>query len=240
MLRIALIDDERLARKGLKQLLADYADLEVVGEADNHRDALELLRREKPDAVFLDIQMPGADGFEVLKDVNPSPKVVFVTAHSEHAARAFEIAAVDYLLKPVKPERFAMAVRRIREACRGGARRDEGAEYALTDRICLRTPQRTVIAPVSSLCLLEADGDFTRIFIRESPAIMICQPLRIYEKMLPAPPFVRIDRSLIVNIDQIARTERKSRDEAVLILKGIPTAVPLGRTAQVRLREHLP
>jgi two-component system LytT family response regulator len=240
MLRVALIDDERLARKGLKQLLADYSDVQVVGEADNHRDALEMLRREKPDAVFLDIRMPGADGFDVLRDLNPPPKVVFVTAHSEHAAEAFEVAAVDYLLKPVKPERFLMAVQRIREACRGRVRRDEGVEYAVTDRICLRTPQRTVIAPVSSLCLLEADGDFTRIFIREAPAIMICQPLRIYEKMLPSPPFVRIDRSLIVNIEQIARSERKSRNEAVLILKGIPMTVPLGRTAQARLREHLP
>jgi len=240
MLRVAIIDDERLARQAMRQLLAAHPELEVVAEADNKKTALEIIRREKPDAIFLDVQMPAADGFALLQSLDPAPKVVFVTAHSEHAARAFEIEAVDYLLKPVRPERFAMAVRRIEASCQIPAAVSDPAGYSTSDRICLRTPQRTIIAPVSALCALEADGDFTRISVREAPAVMICQSLSAYEKSLPSPPFVRVDRSLIVNVDQIARMERKSRDNAVLILKGIPTTISLGRTAQQRLREHLP
>jgi len=240
MLRIAIIDDERLARQAMRQLLAAHPELQVVGEADSKKQALAMLDREKPDAIFLDIQMPGTDGFSILQAQDPAPKVVFVTAHAEHAARAFEIEAVDYLLKPVRPERFAMAVRRIEAACHSSDQPSQPAGYSTSDRICLRTPQRTIIAPVTALCALEADGDFTRITVREAPPVMICQSLSTYEKSLPSPPFVRLDRSLIVNIDQIARTERKSRDNASLILKGIPTTISLGRTAQQRLREHLP
>lgn len=240
MLRVAIVDDEPLARQGLRELLAAHPALEIVGEADDRKSALALLQREKPDAVFLDIQLPGADGFEILSAIDPAPKVIFVTAHARHAVRAFEVQALDYLLKPVRPERFADAVRRLELAHGVGDDVAEPAGYGAADRICLRTPQRTVVAAVSTLCALEADGDFTRVFVPDAPSVLICQTLSSFEKTLPSPPFIRLDRSLMVNLDQIARLERKSRDDATLVMKGISTAFPLGRTSQSRLREHLP
>jgi len=235
MLRVALIDDEPLARQGLRHLLANHPGLQVIGEADCKDGALRLFRQEKPDAIFLDIQMPGATGFDLLEELEAPPKVVFVTAHANHAVHAFDLEAVDYLLKPVRPSRFAEAVRRIEHACQAG--QGERPAYTADDRICLRTPQRTLVAPLASIAALQADSDFTRIFLKDSPPLMICQPIGFYEKILPSPPFLRVDRSHLINRDAILHLERLSRDSALLHLTGIPGGLSLGRTAQARLRD---
>jgi len=240
MLRIAIIDDEPLARQGLRHLLANHPGLRVVGEADCKDSALRLLRQENPDAIFLDIHMPGATGFDLLGELQAPPKVVFVTAHANHAVHAFDLEAVDYLLKPVRPSRFAEAVRRVEHVCSAASGELPVPAYAADDRICLRTPQRTLVAPLATISALQADSDFTRIFLKDSPPLMICQPIGHYEKILPSPPFLRVDRSLIINLDAILRLDRTSRDSALLRLEGIPQGLPLGRTAQSRLRDHLP
>ena len=239
MQRVVIIDDEALARKGLKRLLSTHPGFKVVGEADGKESALELIRNEKPDAIFLDVQMPGATGFELLEELHPAPKVVMVTAHAEHAMHAFDVQAVDYLLKPVSPERFAQALRRIEAADAVPGSAAPKPSYAMEDRICLRTPQRTVVAPIGSIPALQADGDFTRIFFKDAPPLMICHPIREYEGTLPFPPFLRIDRSHIVNLDLMVRLDRHSRDEALLILEGVPQGIPLARTAQQRLKSFL-
>lgn len=238
MLRVALIDDEPLARQGLRHLLSTYPSIRIIGEADSKDSALRLLQQEKPDALFLDIQMPGATGFDLLGALHAPPKVVFVTAHSHHAIHAFDLEAVDYLLKPVLPARFAEAVRRLESACATGNGVHPGPPYSKNDRLCLRTPGRTVVAETSAIAALQADSDFTRIFLKDSPPLMICQPLGHYEKLLPSPPFLRLDRSHIVNLDTIIRMERSSRDSAQLVLEGIPHRIPLGRIAQARLRDY--
>ena len=239
MQRVVIIDDEALARKGLKRLLSTHPGFRVVGEADGKESALELIRNEKPDAIFLDVQMPGATGVELLEELHPAPKVVMVTAHAEHAMHAFDVQAVDYLLKPVSPERFAQALRRIEAADAVPGSAAPKPSYATEDRICLRTPQRTVVAPIGSITALQADGDFTRIFFKDAPPLMICHPIREYEGTLPFPPFLRIDRSHIVNLDLMIRLERRSRDEGVLILEGVPEGIPVARVALARLREHI-
>ena len=237
MLRVALVDDERLARQALRQSLARMPDLEIVGEADGVAAARSLLSAKKPDAVFLDIRMPRADGFELLKEVERPPKVVFVTAHSEHAVRAFEVEAVDYLLKPVRATRLAIAVQRLRAAC--GLNAAAESTYSPGDRICLRTPGRTLVATLDTLTVLEADGDFTRIFVAGEPALMICQNLGAYVRQLPNPPFLRVDRSRIVNMDRITKIERVSRDDTLLHLAGIGEPLRVGRVAHSRLRDAL-
>ncbi len=239
MLRVAVIDDERLARQGIRQLLAAHPSLQLVGEADSKDSALTLIREEKPDGIFLDIHMPGGTGFELLQALDAPPKVVMVTAHAEHAIQAFDIEAVDYLLKPVKPARFAQAVQRLQAACALGLAARSEPSFSPEDHICLRTPQRTLTVPVRNLLLLQAEGDFTRIFLKSSPPLMICTPLGQYEKLLPSPPFTRLDRSLILNLQATLNLKRKSRDEACLILEGINDEIPLGRTAQTRLLERL-
>jgi len=239
MLRIALIDDERLARQGLRQLLEAHPNLQIIGEADSKEAGLELLLHKKPDAVFLDIRMPGATGFDLLREIESPPKVVLVTAHAAHAIQAFDIEAVDYLLKPVGASRFAQAVRRLENACAGPVEDSASQSFSRDDSLCLSTPRRTDVIPLSHISALQADGDFTRFFIKNSRPIMICHPLGYYEKQLPSPPFFRLDRSHIINSSQTIQLDRKSRDEALLMLDGLVEPLVLGRTAQIRLREFL-
>lgn len=237
MLRVMLVDDERLARQALRQALMQMEGVEIVAEAESVVTALDAFERTRPHAVFLDIQMPRADGFAFMKGLELPPKVVFVTAHSEHAVRAFEIEAIDYLLKPVRPARLQSAVSRLREAC--GLNESEQHRYAANDRICLRTPGRTVIATLDRVTALEADGDFTRFFVAGETPLMICQKLGSYERLLPSPPFVRVSRSLMLNVDAFQRSQRISRDEEQVWLSGLSAPLLLGRTAQIRLREAL-
>jgi two-component system LytT family response regulator len=237
MLRVMLVDDEPLARQALRQSLARMENVEIVAEADSVSSALEVFERTRPQAVFLDIQMPRADGFTFLRGIELPPKVVFVTAYSEHAVRAFEVEAVDYLLKPVRPKRLADAVSRLREACglnEGGER-----SYGANDRICLRTPGRTVVATLDKVTALEADGDFTRFFVAGESPLMICQKLGAYERTLPSPPFVRVSRSLMLNVNAFVRAQRLSRDEEQVWLAGLAEPITLGRAAQMRLREAM-
>ncbi len=239
MLRVAVIDDERLARQAIRQLLAAHPSLQLVGEADSKDSALALIRQEKPDGVFVDIRLPGGTGFELIQSLDAPPKVVMVTAHAEHALQAFDIEAIDYLLKPVRPARFAQAVQRLQAACALGLAARSEPSFSPEDHICFRTPQRTVTVPVRDLILLKAESDFTRIFLKSSPPLLICALLGQYEKLLPSPPFTRLDRSLILNLQSTLNLKRKSRDEACLILEGVQEEFPLGRTAQMRLFERL-
>ena len=182
MLRLLIIDDEPLARQNLRQMLGLHPGLKVVGEADSVPEALRLIREEKPDAIFLDVQMPGADGFSLLRSLEHPPRVVFVTAHAAHAAEAFDFDAVDYLLKPVRPVRLAVAVGRLEAETAGGE------PWQAKDRICFKTPERTLIATPGMIAALEADGDFTRIHIEGERPMLICHNLSFYEKTHPPPP----------------------------------------------------
>jgi two-component system LytT family response regulator len=233
-----LIDDERLARQALRGMLAPMADVEIVAEAADVASALEAVPRERPHALFLDVQMPRANGFDLLRGLDAPPKIVFVTAHSEHAVRAFDVDAVDYLLKPVRASRLAQAVARLREAC-GIAGVAERQPLGARDRVCLRHSGRTVVATLDRLLALEADGDFTRVFVAGEAPMLICQKLGAYERELPSPPFVRVDRSLILNVPAIARTHRQSRDEEQVWLDGLAEPFVLGRVARQRLKEAL-
>lgn len=227
MLRVMIVDDEPLARQGLRQMLDDIGGVEVCGEAESLRQAEVAIPALKPDALFLDIEMPGGGGFDLLARLENPPPVVFFTAHSEFAVRAFDVHAVDYLLKPVRRERLQSALERLREAA---------VPYGGDDRICLRTPGRTLVAPLEKIVLLEAEGDFTRVCVDGESPILICQSLGSYEASLPNPPFLRIDRSLIVNTARVQSIEANSGGAGVVRLKGIPSPVPIGRAALRRLR----
>jgi two-component system, LytTR family, response regulator len=239
MLRVVLCDDERLALQRLRQLIAPHPNFQIVGEANTKAAAIKLIRKERPDALFLDVQMPGATGFDLMKALHPPPKTVMVTAYAKYALQAFDLEAIDYLIKPVTPQRFAQALHRLVTACTKKTIISK-TPYSLQDRICLRTPHQSMVVPIDSIPLLQADGDFTRIHIPNSAPLMICQPLRSYEKILPFPPFARIDRSHIINLNHITRLERKSRDEANLVLEGVNDKIPIGRAAQLRLKDQLP
>lgn len=238
MLRLALIDDEPLARQKLRQMLEEIPGVEIVGEAGNVREARQLLADTNPAVIFLDVRMPQNTGLDLMRSLVSPPLVVFVTAYSEYAVEAFEVAAVDYLLKPVSVRRLQVALQRVREVL--GEAEEAPAPYAPDERICLRTPERTVIAELSEVLVLEADGDFTRFTLGGRESLMICQSLGNYERQLPNPPFLRLDRSLIIHLERVKALEISPTRGARVYLEGTERSFLLGRTALRRLRAALP
>ena len=231
-----LVDDELLARQGLREMLSALPGVEVVAEADSAAEAASLIPQARPEALLLDICMPEADGFQLLARLEECPPVIFITAHSEFAARAFDVQAVDYLLKPVLPERLALALARIPSASSDA----EKTPYESGDRICLRTPERTLIAPLADLILLQAEKDFTRVTVAGERPILICQSLGVYERSLPGPPFLRLDRSTMLNLTRLHAVEISPSRGAHAILNGLDAPLPIGRSALRRLRKALP
>jgi len=237
MLRLIIVDDERLARQAMSQLLAELPSVQIVGEASNAEAGRTLIEAEKPDGLFLDIRMPGQDGFALLQGLQDPPLTVFVTAHSEHAVRAFEVEAVDYLLKPVRPERLQVAITRLQAALQPAGKEPPSINYHHRDRICLRTPGRTVVAAMPELLALQAEGDFTRVHVRGQQPLLICHTLGSYEKELPTPPFFRLDRSILINLERITSIKHRSRDETFVWIEGLAEPLKLGRAGWARLRK---
>lgn len=261
MLSAVIVDDEVRARRAIARLLEAHPQVRVAGEADCVEDALDLLVREPPDLVFLDIELSDGSGFELLQALETPPHVIFVTAHAQHAVEAFAVDAVDYLLKPVSPERLADALRRaLRRIAPNAASlsmpspsvpslssaetptptaEPSPAPSAPGAALELRTPHRTVFASPSEIVALRADGDFTRVFLASQPPLMMLRTLGTFETLLPRPPFLRLGRSLMVNCDRLRSIETPSRDRAHVALEGLPAPLILGRAATGRLREAL-
>lgn len=237
MLRVMLVDDEPPALRRLKDMLDEIEDIEIVDAVDCAEDAVAILARKKVDVIFLDVQMPGKNGFQLLAELPSRPLVVFVTAYSDYAAQAFDVEAVDYLLKPVRLSRLEVAIRRVRAILNDGL---QEPAYDLNDRICLRTPERTVVAPLGDLITLEADRDFTRVTALDNAPILICQSLGTYDATLPNPPFLRVSRSLIVNLSRLRSVEVSPFRGARIVLDGIADPISIGRTALKRLRTAIP
>ncbi len=213
-LRILIVDDEELARAELRVLLADVAGVEVVGEAGNATEALRRVPRLRPDLLLLDIELPGCDGFELLGRLEmPVPQVIFTTAYDAFAIRAFEVNAVDYLLKPVHPDRLTAAIERAREALQGrgsspGVEDAGRTEPVLReeDRVLVREAERCWFVPVRSIRLLEAEGNHTRVFFDDRQP-RLYRTLRSLEERLPPTLFLRANRSQIVNLACIQAVE---------------------------------
>jgi len=230
--RVLIVDDEHLARQAMRRLLVAHSDAEIVGEAASLAEAMTSIERTAPQLVFLDIELGGGgDGFDLLAGLKRPPIVVFVTAYAEHAVEAFAVNAVDYLLKPVEPERLAESLMRAERQLERG---QTGSGV-----IALRTPKQTVLAQPAEIAALRADGDFTHVFVADQPAVMIWRTLGHFESLLPSPPFLRLGRSLIINCDRLRKVETLSRTAARIMLHGAPEPFVLGRTAAARLRETL-
>ncbi len=237
MLRVLIVDDEHLARQAIRRLLSRHP-VEIVGEADSVASALKAIERTQPQALFLDIELGGDDGFDLLAALEHPPVVVFVTAYTEHAVEAFAVNAVDYLLKPVEPERLAESLGRI-ERQLDRISQPSGRASAKPGVIALRTPKRTLVVAPNEIAALRADGDFTHIMVADQPAVMIWRTLAHFESLLPSPPFLRLGRSLIINRDLLRDIATPSRDGARITLEGLGEPLVLGRAAATRLREAL-
>jgi two-component system LytT family response regulator len=243
-LRILLVDDEAHARKRLRTLLAGRADRVVTGEADSARAGLEACERLRPDLVLLDVQMPVEDGLWLagrLADVGTGgPAVVFVTAHDPFAVRAFELNAVDYLLKPVTAERLERALERVREGRLGRREKEPGPGRAgAGDPVLLRDAGRYRFAAAEDILAVEADGNFSRVFLAGEAAFYLLRSIGEWEALLPEGCFARVERSLLVNVRAVREFRAVSRDEARVRLRGAEREFKLGRTAAARLRAAL-
>ena len=244
MLRALVVDDEAPARRRIRRLLATEPGIAVVGECGDGASAIAIIARERPDLVFLDVQMPERDGFEVVKAIRPAdlPAILFVTAHDRYALHAFDVHAVDYLLKPFSGERFRTAVTRARERI---ARRvpDPGlATLATTlrnrpdylSRLPVRTAGRTVFVDIGAVDWLEAADNYVRLHVKQRE-YLVRETLAALEERLDPERFVRIHRSAMVQIDRIAETRVRSHGDADVVLRD-GTKLTASRTWRERLR----
>jgi two-component system LytT family response regulator len=246
-LRTMIVDDEPLARERIRTLLAGWDDVDLVGESASGHDAVTAVRRLRPRLLFLDVQMPELDGFGVLQALPPPyrpPGIVFVTAHDRFAVNAFEVNAIDYLLKPYTAERFNSALERARARLAGTMRGQRGeidalletvaARLAVPERLTIRSREGVQFVRVQDVDWLEADRNYTVLHLG-SQALRIREPISELEGQLGAAGFVRIHRSIIVNLDRIFRLEPWAHGEYVIVLRN-GTKVNSGRGYGERIR----
>ena len=242
-IRAVIVDDEDLARQVVRELLAEHADVEIAAECANGFEAVKAVTELKPDLVFLDIQMPKLDGFEVLELIGTDMAIIFATAYDQHALRAFEVHAVDYLLKPFGTERFEQALARARQRIGGklpaapelkAASRAPG-EYA--ERIVVRDGTRVHIIPIGKLDYAEAQDDYVAL-ASEGKKHLKQQTITSLESTLDPQQFLRIHRSYIVNLERVTKIEPYGKDTHVAILRD-GARLPVSRSGYGRLRSVL-
>lgn len=219
-MRALIIDDEPVARLEMRRLLKAHPEIDVVGEAEDTTAALELVANLKPDLLFLDIQMPGANGFDLLGAIPTAvPHIIFCTAYDEHALRAFEVNATDYLLKPVDPERLSQALLRIGPKTGSSAGGPSEEPLLETDRVLLKNESRSWFAQVRSIFLLSADGNYTHVHF-DNHKVLLNRSLLSLERRLPKSLFFRANRSQIVNLKAVIEVKESYNGGMLLTLAG--------------------
>ena len=231
-MRALLADDERLARVALRRLLKAHSDVAVVGEAANADEVLSQVHRLHPDVLFLDVEMPGCSGLQLLERLEEPPPVIFTTAYESYAVRAFDVSAVDYLVKPIVAERLASALNKIRALMEG---KIMGTRYA--QRVFLREGERCWIAPVNKIRLFESEGNYTRVHFGENRA-MINKSLSVLAARLDPGIFFRASRSHIVNLQQISSLQPQP-DGALLATLSDGMQIFVSRRQSRTLKERL-
>ena len=223
MLRTLIVDDERLARQKIRMFLEARNDVSVAGEAASVSEAIALVERERPDLLLLDIQMPGGDGFDVVRALptGHTPAIIFVTAHDDYALRAFDIAAVDYLLKPFDRRRFDLAIERAKKT----APRDLRAAF-----FPVKKRDRTIIVPVREVDWIEAEGKYVRLH-SGGQSYLVRDTIAAVERRLDGRHFVRIHRSTIVNLRRVSEI----RDDTLVLLHD-GTQLAMSRRFRSRVR----
>ena len=242
-IRTVIVDDEDLARGLVREYLREQEDIEVVAECTNGFDAVKAVAEHRPELLFLDVQMPKLDGFEVLELIGNDLAVIFVTAHDQYAMKAFDAAAVDYLLKPFDIDRFRTALQRVRRRLRELARIPEAGELRAAalapgqflQRIVVKDGTRIHIIPASQLDYAEAQDDYVALH-SGGKAYLKQQTISSLESTLDPSRFVRIHRSYLVNLECVAKIEPYTKDSRLAILTN-GTQVPVSRAGYLRLKE---
>ena len=235
MIRTLIVDDERLARQKVRMLLADHGDIDVVDECANASEAVAAIRREKPDLVLLDVGLPGENGFDVLRRLRGQklPAIIFITAHDEYAVRAFEVAAVDYVLKPIDRKRFAEAIRRVKE--RDGSASDRVMKLIEIEQFVVKGRDRTFLIPFVDVDWIEAAGKYVRVHTG-SASHLVRQSITEVEHRLDTRRFLRIHRGTIVNVKRIAEMNRGFGGGLFVVLRD-GTRLTMSRRFRTQIRE---
>jgi two-component system LytT family response regulator len=227
-----IVDDERLARAELRRLLGAHPEIEIAGEAQNGEEALALIPKLAPALVFLDIQMPGVGGFDLLERLDDMPQVIFTTAYDQYAIQAFEVNALDYLLKPIAPARLAAALAKVRP------RHDPSSlDSRRLERVFVRDGDRCWIVSLPDIFLLESEGNYTRVYFgAERP--LIRRSLNVMEEHLDPALFFRANRHQIVNLKWIDKVDLAVAGGLTVVLRG-GRNIEMSRRQAIRLREVL-
>jgi two-component system LytT family response regulator len=236
-LRAVIVDDERLARKDLRSLLTEHPDVEVIGEADSVASAATLLQEQDPDLLFLDIQMPGESGFDLLEKHDVRAKVIFVTAFDEYAIRAFEVEATDYLLKPVNPDRLRQALERVvREPATAPSMR---RTLLADDTLFLTLNNHLKFIRVSTIVCIQAAADYSEVFTEDGKKGLTQKTMAEWEERLPSTHFCRIHRATIVNMTRVTKVEEWFGSSYRVHLAGLEQPVAMSRRYAAKLKERM-
>jgi two-component system LytT family response regulator len=246
-----VIDDEPLARRELRALLATHQELEIVGEAEDVDTAAALISRVSPDVVFLDIQLSGATGFDLLARVPARFEVIFVTAYEQHALRAFDVNALGYLLKPVSRDRLAEVVARLvmrhddhshdphDDSASADSAGDDSVLLRYDDRLFLRLNDRWHFVSVSAIQSILAEGNYTRLMLIDGRTALINRTLKDWAARLPARRFLRVHRSAIVNLQHIDHVEEWSASTWQVYLRHAAEPIAMSRRYAARIQHRL-
>lgn len=238
-MKAIIIDDERLARQELKSLLAPYSEIQIVAEANNAETAIENIKQLKPDVIFLDIQMPGKNGFELLEEISGVPEVVFVTAYDEYAIRAFEVNALDYLLKPVQPNRLAETVKKILN--KENSEKQEAKEQSLplndNDQVFVKDGEKCWFVKLSEIRLFESEGNYVRIYFDKNRPLIL-RSLNNLDERLNNRTFFRASRKHIINLKWVESIENWFNGGLMVKLKG-GEQVEISRRQAAKLKDMM-
>ena len=241
MQKVIIIDDEAAGRMLIRQYLENYPALIIVGEANNGVDAVRLINEFKPDLIFLDIQMPGLSGFDVLKHLEEIPQIIFSTAYDQYALQAFEVHAVDYLLKPYTRDRFAQAIQRVTDARSTNLQKIQPlAESILTtttaypEKILVQTGNRLVTVAVNDILRIEAEGDYATLVTANSHHLSNYGISALEAKLDPR-QFIRVHRSDIINIHYVREIQKYPSSYDVILQNG--DVVRVSRSYMDKIRE---
>lgn len=243
-MKAIIIDDERLARTELRKLLQDFPEIEIVDEASNAEEGIQKIENHNPDLIFLDIQMPGKTGFDMLSELDHAPQVIFTTAYDEYALKAFEVNALDYLLKPVEPRRLADAVEKLRRSSHNGSSEKMGNHHSEptsilseNDQVFVKDGERCWFVKLSEVRLFESVGNYAKVFFGNNKPLIL-KSLNALEERLDDKVFFRANRKHIVNLRMIEKIEPYFNGGLLLELKG-GEKIEVSRRQTVKFKEMM-
>jgi len=237
-MKALIIDDERLARVELRRLMAPYKEINIVGEAINAEDALNKITELNPDLIFLDIQMPGKNGFELLEELDSVPTVIFTTAYDEYALKAFEYNAMDYLLKPIEPKRLEETVKKIVEQSRkSSVLSSESPVLSEYDQVFVKDGERCWFVKLQSVRLFESEGNYVRLYFDDNKPLIL-RTLNYLDERLDNKTFFRANRKHIINLKYIENIEPWMNGGLLVKLKG-GNKIEVSRRQAIKFKDKL-